>query len=417
MTRDHFRKKAVRAFGAETGRAYLDAATALGQHGGGADGRPLAGELRDALAVALRSAGWPVVIEHHPQLHALPIYAGPATVHVSRAAEPQIAATGDEHPDDPAVFDLAMPLTVTVWAPLTVDYSEALGRVAGVDAHEISAALAPVEIVAELDRVVAQARRRDLAEATVDIACGVCGDRYAAGGLARPVGSPVAVCPCCAFDGDLLGAEPGQLAFDLDMAAARNLAAPAGWAGAQALLCCVGGGELHGWLHQDWRSAGTLYEPGECWVNAGQIWVWLPPIDQRPAALSGLGCGACLDQVLTAVDRAHPDARDRFRAYLAEELDDGFDEDEDDVDRVPDEVVERLWPAVVAYAVALLTQQAERPGHRSPWHVLDSLELDDWLDVLPGDDLDEYWAGMVLRGGIITVRDLLDPVEPGQLRE
>ncbi|GAB3161787.1 hypothetical protein GCM10027258_79440 [Amycolatopsis stemonae] len=399
MTDDHVRAKA-----------------ALERAGGGR----LAAELRDALVVALEAAGWPVVIEHHPQFHALALYAGPATVHVGRAAEPPLGATGDEHPDDPAVFDLAAPLTVTAWAPLSVEYSEALGRVTGVDAHELPATATPAELVAELDRVVGQARHRDLADSKLDTACGICGDRYAARGLARPARPQVAVCPCCAFDGDLLDPEPGQLAFDLDQAASGTLTAPAGWAGVQALLCCLGGARLPDWLHEDWRGAGTSYVPREWWSSADQTWVWLPPVDQRPAALSGLGCGASLARVLAAVDHAHPDARDRFHAYLAHELDDGSDVDGPEQELVPSAVVERFWPAVVAYAVALLTQQAERPGQRRPWHVLASLELSDWLDVLAGDqddDLDAYPVETLLRGGIITVRDLLDPVEPGRQPE
>ncbi|MDI1454267.1 hypothetical protein NHG22_10635 [Streptomyces sp. ATE26] len=40
-----------------------------------------------------------------------------------------------------------------------------------------------------------------------------------------------------------------------------------------------------------------------------------------------------------------------------------------------DYLVEQLWPAVIVYAVALATQEQERPGHRPPWHVLsDSFE-------------------------------------------
>ncbi|MGW4528375.1 hypothetical protein [Amycolatopsis sp. NPDC004378] len=418
MTRDHYRKKAVRAHAAETGRTYLDAATSLRRagldDGRGADGggMVLAEPLRDALAAALETAGWPVVIEHHPQFHTLPVYAGPATIQVGRAAEPTLSSTGDEHPDDPDVFDLTTALTVTVWAPLTVEYSEALGRVTGVDAHQIPATWTPARIVAELDRVVGQARARDLAEAPLDTACGICGDRYAAGGFARPARPQVAVCPCCAFDGDLLDPEPGQLAFDLDRAASTNLAAPAGWAGVQALLCCLGGTGLADWLHEDWHSHGTSYLPSESWSAAGQTWIWLPPADSRPPALAELGCGASLERVLAAVHTAHPDARERFAAYLAE-LDEQLDDDYDDADegpRVPEDVFERFWPAAVGYVVALLTQRAERPGQRSPWHVLASLELLDWLAILAPDQ-DYYQVETVLRGGFSVVRDLLDPAE------
>ncbi|RSM80474.1 hypothetical protein DL991_10105 [Amycolatopsis sp. WAC 01375] len=79
------------------------------------------------------------------------------------------------------------------------------------------------------------------------------------------------MCACCAFDGDLLDAEPGKLAFDLDRANSENLAVPAGWAGVEALLCCLGGPELPDWLEEDWRNAGTIYRPQESWSSADQI--------------------------------------------------------------------------------------------------------------------------------------------------
>ncbi|MFI6031845.1 hypothetical protein [Amycolatopsis magusensis] len=417
MTRDHFRKKAVRTHAAATGRSFLDAAAAL-HRDSGHHHAVLAARLRDELVAALDAAGWPVVVEHNPLFHALPIYAGPATIHVRRNAEPPLLATGDEHPDDREVFDLAAPLSVTVWAPLIVEYSAELGRVIGVDAHDIPATLPPAEIVAELDRLVGQARSRDLSETPLATPCGLCGDRYAADGLARPARSQVAVCPCCAFDGDLLAPEPGMLAFDLDRITSENLAIPAGWAGAQALLCCLGGPDLPAWLDTDWRNAGTSYPPREEWGGTGQTWVWLPAGEQRPAALAGLGGGASLTRVLAAIEQAHPDARDRFHAYLARDLHQGVDGDEDGHDEapVPGQTIDRFWPAVVAYTVALLTQHAERPGHRPPWHVLASLELSDWIDIL-APDLDPYAVETVLRSGILTLRGLLDPVDSEDQRD
>jgi hypothetical protein len=83
MTRDHRRKKAVRAHASATGRTYLDAATSLTDSPTGAP--VLAGRLRDGLVEALQSAGWPVQVEHNPQGTALRSYAGPAIVDVSRA--------------------------------------------------------------------------------------------------------------------------------------------------------------------------------------------------------------------------------------------------------------------------------------------------------------------------------------------
>lgn len=209
MTRDHRRKKAVRAHAAETGRTYLDADNSLRNSRSGT--AVLAARLRDDLVAALEAAGWPVVVKHNPQFHALPVYAGPAVVHVTRTAEPHSASTGDEHPDDPDVFDLDAPLRVTVWAPLTTEYSEELKRVVGVDAHEIPADRPLAEIVAEIDRAIAEARRRDIADTPANAECGICGDSYPADGLIQPTRVQVSVCPCCAFDGDLLGPRPARV--------------------------------------------------------------------------------------------------------------------------------------------------------------------------------------------------------------
>lgn len=76
--------------------------------------------------------------------------------------------------------------------------------------------------------------------------------------------------------------------------------------------------------------------------------------------------------------------------------------------RVPEEIIKRFWPAVIAYAVAMLTQQAERPEHRNPWHIFHSLELGDWFGALD-PHLDSNEVETVLRVGILIVRDTLDP--------
>lgn len=59
-------------------------------------------------------------------------------------------------------------------------------------------------------------------------------------------------------------------------------------------------------------------------------------------------------------------------------------------------------------AAVQATQRAERPEHHSPWHVLESLELGEWIDALD-PALDSCHVETVLRVGIRTVRDILDP--------
>ncbi|MEV4237062.1 hypothetical protein AB0J47_18010 [Nocardia sp. NPDC049737] len=396
-------KKVVREHAAATGRTYLDAASSIGATPPG--GVALASDLRDSLADGLEAAGWPVVIEHHPEATGLRLYAGPATISVERQNELS-SFTGDEHPDDPDTFDLSMPLRVIMWAPLVVDFSEELGRVGGVDAHEIPSGGGVSGIIAEIDRVVGQARQCDQAEAAVDTGCGICGDSYPAPALLEPTTTRVGVCPACAFDGDLLGAHPAQLAFQLDQAATKNLALAAGWAGVQALLCCLGGDEFYTWLKREWTAAGTVFEPLEWWHDPGQTWIWLPPADRRPSALADFGCGACLTHIAAAIDQAHPDLRAISRANRADEVSEYLEDGEsDDLD---DATLEQIWPAAIAYAVALLTQKYERPTHRAPWHVMESFELAEWLDELESD-LDYFQVESVLGMAIPTILNALDP--------
>jgi hypothetical protein len=414
MTRDHRRKKAIRAQAAATGRTYLDAAASLTYSGP----RPpvLAEPLRRALVTALAAAGWPVEIEHYPQAAALRSYAGPATIDVDRADEPAGGLTGDEHPDDPSVFDLAAPLRVVIWAPMLTRFAPELERVAGVDAHEIPADRPAEVIAAEIDQVVGTARRRDLADTPARGECGICGDRYPEAALFTPTHAPISVCPCCVFDGDLLDAHPAYLAYQMDQAAGQSVALPAGWSAAQVLLCCLGGSALGRRLRSEWRDNGTLFEPAEVWSDPSLAWIWLPPAPRRPAAFAGLGCGASLAAVIAALDRSHPDLRARYQTrrdneiteYLADEYGDDVRPEDDHGSRVPEEVVERFWPAVIAYVVAMLAQQAERPAHRSPWHVLESFELGDWISVLD-PDLDSFNVETALRVGILAVREILDP--------
>lgn len=310
------------------------------------------------------------------------------------------------------MFDLTSPLRVTVWAPLVVDFDPELGRVAGVDAHAIAINQPLEAIVAEIDRVVLAARRRDLAASTALSECGICGDRYPAAGMFKPTRAATTVCPCCAFDGDLLGAWPAYLAYQMDRASDHSVAQPAGSSAVQVLLGCLAGHDLGQRFHAEWRENGTVFEPSEVWSGPSRAWIWLPPAAHRPAALADLGCGAGLTAITAAIDRAHPDLRTRFQtrrdAELADYRDDDGEEDDDALLQVSEETFERFWPAVVAYGVAMLTQRAERPGHRAPWHALESFELGDWISTLdPG--LDNFEVETVLRVGVHTVLDVLDP--------
>jgi len=94
--------------------------------------------------------------------------------------------------------------------------------------------------------------------------------------------------------------------------------------------------------------------------------VWLPPGD-LPPALQGLGPGTSLGTLVSAVEAAHPDLRDRFRAEVANTLE---EDEEDSNPAARDYLVEQLWPAAICYAVTTATQFRERPHGHSPWDLL-----------------------------------------------
>jgi hypothetical protein len=151
-------------------------------------------------------------------------------------------------------------------------------------------------------------------------------------------------------------------------------------------------------------------------------WIWLPPADRRPAALADLGCGATLGRVIDAIDHTHPSLLDECRARLDHDDTDFVTDQYGEVNgdttpgryrmRVPSVTLDRIWPAVVAYGVAMLTQQSERPNDRAPWHVLESFELSGWVEAVDSD-LDHYHVEALLGCGIDTVRDVLEPRESG----
>ncbi len=136
---------------------------------------------------------------------------------------------------------------------------------------------------------------------------------------------------------------------------------PAGWAGVQMLLCCLGGPNLPEFLDTAWRAAGTVYEPLEYWSDPATVWIWLPSPSHRPAAMAELGCGASVAHITAALDRAHPDLRAAFRTqldqeiteYLRSDYGDDFEHDTEaarsrDRLQVPEAVLDRFWPAAIA---------------------------------------------------------------------
>lgn len=156
------------------------------------------------------------------------------------------------------------------------------------------------------------------------------------------------------------------------------------------------------------NQAHGLMVPAAHWSNLSQLWMWLPP-HTRHAALNSLGTGAGLTRVVEAVEAAHPDLRDRFRAHLAESLEEDLDDPNGDG---KDYLVEQVWPAVIAYVVTLATQEQQRPGHRPPWHVLsDSFEpgtpAGHFEEIGSSLDADGLGVGFTLDVGVGIVAEAL----------
>jgi hypothetical protein len=362
----------------------------------------LARQLHADLVAAFRQAGWPVEAETFPEFAEYRAYPGPARLTVGRWDQLS-SLSGDEDPDDPSL-DLTRPARVEMTAPLLA-----------VEGVEVSAAVQgdrpAEELVAGLGGVLADGRANAVRAAVDDSACPICSDPYPRAHLVSPtVAGDLAVCPACVFDGDLLPRGlPARLTYQLSRLFGEDLAAPAGWSAVAALLACAARPGLGERLEGKWRhEGGVLDVPAWWWSTPGDIWIWLPPRACRPHVLRHFGPGARLGAVVQAVDAAHPDLRQRVRARQREFwLEASGDEDQ----TAPDQLVEAVWPAVVAYAVAFTTQAAERLRRRAPLeHVGYSFEtftLKDHLDQL-GSSLDVDDVASTLTIGLEMAIGTLD---------
>lgn len=389
MTRDRARKQATRATAdgryARADRMNKEAVRSI-----------LTADVQRDMIAAFREAGWPAESDSFPEGGQWSGYPGPVWSLLSRPGEAPLEAD----PDDADRHDLTVAPEFTFIAPrISINSGEAM-------VLKQSGSANPAELVKAVSASLATARRQEIGKRADDDSCAICGDNYPADHLLSPTSTEtLTVCPSCVFDGDLFAdADPASLAFAIDHLLDEDLSVPAGWAAVAALLACAGGENFAARLND----LGPFNIPGEHWSDPGLLWIWLPPQD-RPAALAALGPGAGLAAVVAAVETAHPDLRDRFRARLAEDLDD----DPEETGTVSeDHLVEELWPAVVAYAVALGTQAQERSGHRPPWHVLsDSFEpgtLSDHFEEMGSQlDADRLGVGFTLDVGVRTVAEVL----------
>jgi hypothetical protein len=264
-------------------------------------------------------------------------------------------------PDDPDHYDLtAVPELTFITPRIPINTGEAM-------ALTLPGTTPLADIVRTVGEELGRARAAKVGALVNDAKCSLCGDSYPAAHLLPATEHDrLVLCPFCVFDGDILGAHPLRLAHLIDALTDQDVAAPAGWSAVTALLACAAGPDFRERLEGD---DDVLRLPLPHWFDPGQVWVWLPPGD-LPPALQGLGRGTSLDNLVSAVEAAHPDLRDRFRAEVAATL----EEDEEEKDGVGenrrDYLVEQLLPAAICYAVSAATQFRERPDGHSPWHLL-----------------------------------------------
>ncbi|MEW1760552.1 hypothetical protein AB0393_29070 [Streptomyces cyaneofuscatus] len=349
MTRNRKKKLAIRAEANGTGNARAARLHTPPPN------EVLTADVQERLIGAFAAEGWPVENDGFPEFGRWAGWMGPVGSTLSRSKD---FGSDDAHPDDPDHHDLTVVPELTFIAPKIPHTREAM-------VLELPGTTPSAEIVRTVRDELGRARAAEVGKSTRKATCSLCGDRYPTGHLLPSTESDeLLLCPFCVFDGDILGSHPLRLAFAIDDLTSRDVAAPAGWSAVAALLACAGGPELGERLNE----VGGLRVALPHWSDPDQVWVWLPP-DDLPPALERLRPGTSLATLVEAVETAHPDLRDRFRAQVADTLEE--DEDDEDGGSAPDYLVEQLWPAAICYAVAAATQERERPQGTSPWNLLE----------------------------------------------
>ncbi|MFI6688362.1 hypothetical protein [Streptomyces sp. NPDC050485] len=349
MTRNRKKKLAIRAEadgGSYTEAARLHASTPQ---------EILTADVHNRLMDAFKAAGWPVENDGFPEYGTWTGWPGPVWSMLSRPQDWHSEA----HPDDPDHYDLtAVPELTLITPKIPINTGEAM-------VLRLPGTMPAADVVRAVREELTRTRAAKVGELVNNAACSLCGDRYPAAHLLPSTDSDrLVLCPFCVFDGDILGSHPLRLVYLIDELTSEDVAAPAGWAAVTALLACAAGPAFRERL----EDVGVLQVPLSHWFDPDQVWVWLPPGD-LPPALQGLAPGTSLGTLVSAVETAHPDLRDRFRAQVAATLEE--DEEDSDGEDPRDYLVEQLWPSAICFAVTAATQFRERPDGHSPWHLLD----------------------------------------------
>ncbi|MFD7861483.1 hypothetical protein [Streptomyces sp. NPDC059783] len=343
----------------EAGRA--EAVRLLAEQGTAepAPGPVLAKNYLKALVEEFRRLGWGAGNETELEYFGLTAYAGPVaglSLSVGRADD---ADDGSEErdPDDPGQCDLAKPLYLMAMCPAgnaTVDDFE--DGLADCSTESVRATARRLDAGLGSTRL---ARVRGVEEHSTT-PCPICGDRYPEHHLLGNSPSAEPVCPACIFDGDQhYRTDLPYLAVRLDRLLREDLSAPAGWDAVAAVLALTCGANLRARLDRALRERGGWPFVMERWGEPlTRSWIWLPPPSDRHPMFRHLGAGANLAALVDAVDRHSPTARTEAKPLCRE---------------AGVRWRDALWPAAIAYAVALTTQACERDRHRTPYHLLHSL--------------------------------------------
>ncbi|MGW6202066.1 hypothetical protein ACWF9B_00195 [Streptomyces sp. NPDC055089] len=351
----------------------------------------LAKDYLKALVEEFRRLGWGAGDEADLECFGLTAYAGPVaglSLSVGRADDKDDDGEVRD-PDDPEQSDLGKPLYLMAMCPAgnaTVeDFEDGL----------VDCSTEPVRATARrLDTGLGRtrlARVRGMEERST-APCPICGDRYPAHHLLKNSLSAEPVCPACVFDGDQpYRTDLPYLAVQLDRLVYEDLSAPAGWDAVAAVLALTCGTNLRSRLDRALRERGGWPFVMERWGEPlTRSWIWLPPPADRHPMFRRLGVGANLAALVDAVDRHDPTARSEAKT-LCRQADVRWRD--------------ALWPAAIAYAVALTTQACERDRHRTPYHLIHSLS----------DGLEQTMKPFAVTGDALNVESGLTEVLRYQL--
>ncbi|ASR56105.1 hypothetical protein CBP52_14485 [Cellulomonas sp. PSBB021] len=240
--------------------------------------------------------------------------------------------------------------------------------------------------------------RRHSERAAADHRCPGCGDLYRPKNLLPIQEAGPAVCPSCWLSGT--GERPGRdvanVAVELDRRMRADLSIDGTWAGLIAFLnvAAASTGTTMNKLFPELLDDASA----EFWRTPGDLWIWLPPVANRPDVLPDLDTGACLGALLGNVDE-----RGITLQGVAERAGvSGVDE--------------RLWPAVVAYATSFATWtrtaswQPRPPAHERTFGRLrvDANAVSEVLAAFPGTTLRPISTAATLNLAERVAREMFD---------